>query len=75
MILLYFLWIIVLQYRQAPGLYRPLFTGIIAIITGSCFLFLLAGIVSSALEIFFTVSMTWMVYGLYKNMTAGDGVS
>lgn len=39
------------------------------------FLFILAGIVSSALEIFFTVSMTWMVYGLYKNMTAGDGVS
>ena len=41
----------------------------------SAFLFILAGIVSSALEIFFTVSMTWMVYGLYKNMTAGDGVS
>ena len=55
--------------------YLPYLWGIGIIVAVSAFLFILAGIVSSALEIFFTVSMTWMVYGLYKNMTAGDGVS
>ena len=70
LILLYFLWIIVLQYRQAPGLYRPLFTGIIAIIIGSCFLFLLAGIVSSALETFLTVSISILAYRLWEKQLA-----
>ncbi len=62
-------------YQRDPGEYRPYLWGIGIIVAVSAFLFILAGIVSSALEIFFTVSMTWMVYGLYKNMTAGDGVS
>ena len=62
-------------YQRDPMEYRPYLWGIGIIVAVSAFLFILAGIVSSALEIFFTVSMTWMVYGLYKNMTAGDGVS
>lgn len=62
-------------YQRDPREYRPYLWGIGIIVAVSAFLFILAGIVSSALEIFFTVSMTWMVYGLYKNMTAGDGVS
>jgi len=75
LILLYFLWIIVLQYRQAPGLYRPLFTGIIAIITGSCFLFLLAGIVSSALETFLTVSISILAYRLWEKLMCDNSHS
>ena len=61
-------------YQRDPREYRPYLWGIGIIVAVSAFLFILAGIVSSALEIFFTVSMTWMVYGLYKNMTAGDCV-
>ena len=58
-------------YQRDPREYRPYLWGIGIIVAVSAFLFILAGIVSSALEIFFTVSMTWMVYGLYKNMTGG----
>ena len=61
-------------YQRDPREYRPYLWGIGIIVAVSAFLFILAGIVSSALEIFFTVSMTWMFYGLYKNMTAGDCV-
>ena len=61
--------------NEAFVLWGLMVWGIGIIVAVSAFLFILAGIVSSALEIFFTVSMTWMVYGLYKNMTAGDGVS
>ena len=39
--------------------------GLAAIVLISGFLFVLAGIVSSALEIFFTVSATLMAYRLY----------
>ncbi len=59
-------------YQRDPREYRPSLWGLGIIVAVYAFLFILAGIVSSALEIIFTVSMTWMVYGLYKNMTAGD---
>ena len=46
-------------------IYRLYLAGLAAIVLISGFLFVLAGIVSSALEIFFTVSATLMAYRLY----------
>lgn len=74
LILLYFLWIIAIQYRQSPVLYRSLFVGIIGIIIGSCILFLAAGIVSSALETFLTITISILAYRLWEK-AAGTSLS
>lgn len=66
LVLVYFLWIITIQYRQSPLLYRPLLVGIIGIIIGSCILFLAAGIVSSALETFLTITISILAYRLWE---------
>lgn len=47
------------------SIYLLYLSGMGAIVIVSAFLFILAGIVSSALEIFFTVSATLMAYRLY----------
>lgn len=71
-ILLYFLWIILIQYRQSPNRYRPLFTAILGIIVGSCFLFLIAGIVSSALETFMTITISILAYRLWETQLSAS---
>lgn len=71
-ILLYFLWIILIQYRQSPNRYRPLFTAILGIIVGSCFLFLIAGIVSSALETFMTITISVLAYRLWETQLSAS---
>lgn len=57
-------------YRQDRS-YRPYLVGLGGIVVCSAFLLLLAGIVSSALEIFFTIMTVVMVYRLYRR-TAAD---
>ena len=64
------LFLIVLRLYQTAEpenktIYRLYLAGLAAIVLISGFLFVLAGIVSSALEIFFTVSATLMAYRLY----------
>lgn len=44
------------QYRLDPGVYRPFLAGLAGIVAVSAALLVLAGIVSSALEIFLTVT-------------------
>ncbi len=55
--------------RQDRALYRPYLAGLGAIIAVSAVLFALSGIISSAMEIFFTVASTIMVYRLYRRVT------
>lgn len=64
------LFLIVLRLYQTAeaenkAVYRLYLAGLAVIVLISAFLFVLAGIVSSALEIFFTVSATLMAYRLY----------
>lgn len=53
-------------YRREKEVYRFYLVGLTGITLFSAFLLILAGIVSSALEIFFTVSTVVMVYRLYR---------
>lgn len=53
-------------YRENPALYRPYLAWILATAGLSGFLFLAAGIISSALEIFFTISCTILIRRLHK---------
>ena len=58
--------VILLQCRQADkGRYNPLLWAWLAIVSGCAVLFALAGIVSSALEVFFTISATLLVRSLW----------
>lgn len=64
------LFLIVLRLYQTAeaenkAVYRMYLAGLAVIVLISAFLFVLAGIVSSALEIFFTVSATLMAYRMY----------
>lgn len=60
-------------YRREKNAYRPYLAGLAGITLFSAFLLLLAGIVSSALEIFFTISTVVMVYRLYRRIRRTDG--
>lgn len=55
-------------YRRDKEAYRPYLAGLAGITLFSAFLLVLAGIVSSALEIFFTISSVLMVYRLYRKL-------
>lgn len=57
-------------YCMNRGVYRPYLTCLNVITVISAMLLLLAGIVSSALEIFFTVSCTLLLIRLYRRVTA-----
>lgn len=52
-------------YRQEPGKYRLFLAAAIGLVAGSAGLLAAAGIVSSALEVFFTIGCTVVVYRLY----------
>lgn len=54
-------------YKKKPKQYRPFLTGLAGIIFFSLFLLWLCGIVSSALEVFFTISSAILVQHLYEN--------
>ncbi len=60
-------------YQREKGAYRLYLAGLTGITLFSAFLLLLAGIVSSALEIFFTFSTVVMVYRLYRRIRRTDG--
>ena len=59
-------------YRRDQYAYRPYLVGLAGITLFSAFLLMLAGIVSSALEIFFTISTVVMVYRLYRRIQRAD---
>ena len=64
------LWIILWKlYLNDTKKYRPYLTGLAGIAGFSLFLLALAGIVSSALEIFFTITSAIMVRRLYLSLT------
>ncbi|NBH74022.1 hypothetical protein D3Z51_18860 [Clostridiaceae bacterium] len=52
-------------YQDNRKKYRPYLLGLVGILSFSVFLFFIAGIISSALEIFFTIALTLMVHRLY----------
>lgn len=55
-------------YQGEHEAYRPYLIGLTGITLFSTFLLMLAGIVSSALEIFFTISTVVIVYRLYRKL-------
>lgn len=55
-------------YSRKRDVYRPYLFGIIGITLFSAFLLVIAGIVSSALEIFFTISSVILVQRLYQKL-------
>lgn len=55
-------------YQGENEAYRPYLIGLTGITLFSTFLLMLAGIVSSALEIFFTISTVVIVYRLYRKL-------
>lgn len=55
-------------YQREEETYRPYLMGLTGITLCSAFLLMLVGIVSSALEIFFTISTVVMVYQLYRKL-------
>lgn len=59
-------------YQLKRETYRFYLTGLVGITLFSGFLLMLAGIISSALEIFFTVSTVVMVYRLYLKLQRLD---
>lgn len=56
--------------RRLPDTVRPYRTGLTVILAGSAFLLLAAGIVSSALEIFFTISSAIFCRRLERRLSA-----
>lgn len=65
------LYLIVWQlYRSSPAVYKPYLAALLGITLGSAFLLYLVGIVSSALEIFFTISTVILVRCLLRRVAA-----
>ena len=69
LLLLFFLLIVILeQYRRSPDVYRPFLAGLCVIVVVSVLLLMLAGIISSALEIFITVTTVILSYRLTERI-------
>lgn len=64
LVLLYLLWIIRTRYQTEPGAYRPFLYGWGAIVGVSVILLAVAGIISSALEIYVTLTSVAMAQRL-----------
>ena len=70
LLMLALLLVLLLLYRRGPERYRPLLVRWGLIAGGSGLLFLLAGMVSSALEVFFTITAALLTRRLW--LTAGE---
>ena len=70
LLMLALLLVLLLLYRRGPERYRPLLVRWGLIAGGSGLLFLLAGLVSSALEVFFTITAALLTRRLW--LTAGE---
>ena len=70
LVLLYLLWIIGARYRISPGAYRRFLYGWGAIVGVSVFLLAAAGIISSALEIYVTLTSVAMAERLVCRIAA-----
>lgn len=73
-LLLVFLFVVTWQnYRLSPGVYRPFLAGLAGIVAVSAALLALAGIVSSALEIFLTVTTVVLSRRLTRRLPTACG--
>ncbi|MDO5415599.1 MAG: hypothetical protein Q4F29_00215 [Lachnospiraceae bacterium] len=68
---LFLLLLVVRLYRENRKEYRPYLAGLLGILLFSAFLLVLAGIISSALEIFFTLGITWFCRRLSAKISRG----
>ena len=71
--LVFCLFLIIWQlWQMEPETYRPFMKALLGITAGSGFLLVLVGIVSSALEIFFTISTVILVRRLLRLLSQGE---
>jgi len=63
------------QYPSAPRAYRPFLLGLAVIVVVSAVLLAVAGIVSSALETFLTVSISILAYRLWEKLMCDNSHS